>query len=44
MLKPFVREYIEECQGLMKSYEKERNEMTYAILVLSEALIKYGFY
>ncbi len=44
ILKPFVRQYIESIIGMFKSYDKEGNEMTFAVLILTEALIKYGFY
>ncbi len=43
-LKPFVEGYIRDCNGIMRSFEKDKNELTYAVLMLSESMIKYGFY
>ena len=44
VLTNFVTDYLRSCNGIQKAYEKEKNEMTLAVLNLSEALIKYGFY
>lgn len=43
-LKPFVKKYLVENKGMQKSYQKEKNKMSLAVLNLAKCMVTYGFY
>lgn len=43
-LKQFVKDYLYECAGQQKSFERSKNSMTHSILCLAKDMIIYGFY
>ena len=43
-LKTFVGEYLDECNGIQKAFENEKNSLSIEILKLANFMVSCGFY